>query len=177
MSTPLTLSELAADLIKRGAQVSVRYPLTMGSAAQRAAANPEERDEADAIRLRRALFIYSSNKAPELFGLVRAVVSAIAATWDQEERPEIVIVLGASYARFYPGALTCASAPYALAKRLLMSNLADEDDHWGDTLINDYLFSCLVILHDPAAAHSSLRWINPAGDRTIVVLSAEYEAS
>ena len=174
MSTPLALSELAADLVKQGAQTSARHPLTMRS--QRAAASPEEQDEVDTTRLRRALFIYAPSSAPELFGLVRAVVLAITATWDQETRPEIVILLGASYARFYPGALPCGSV-HALGARLVASNLADEDERYGDTLINDHLFSRLAILHDPSAAHSSLRWIDPAGDRTIVVLSAEYEAS
>jgi hypothetical protein len=58
---------------------------------------------------------------------------------------------------------------------LVKSCLSDEDELYGESLFNDYLFSGITILHDPEAARSSIRWIDPAGDRTIVVLPPGYD--
>jgi len=58
---------------------------------------------------------------------------------------------------------------------LVKDRLADEDELYGESLFDDYLFSGITILYDPEADHSSIRWINPAGDRTIVVLPPGYD--
>jgi hypothetical protein len=172
-----TLSEVTTEMLARAARTYDKHPAVRYSQAQRTAPDPDQRDDADALRLRNHLLISEpqSHSGHILFGLVRGVSAAIGATWAIEERPEIVIVLGASWARIYRGSPLCAAAS-PLGARLVKDRLADEDELYGENLFNDYLFSGLTILHDPEAARSSIRWINPAGDRTIVVLPPGYDA-
>jgi hypothetical protein len=117
-----------------------------------------------------------------LWGILSTVEGAVMHTWSAEQQPPLVVTLGARFLNDYyasgqPLAVICeADHP------LVVANLVDSGEVWAYTL---ELFSKerLEIHGGPRLAfiilgqesHSSVRWLDHAGDRTIVVLPPAYD--
>jgi len=114
----------------------------------------------------------------DLEGLLRAAKTAIERTWPPGERPRLALVLNESFLRNLRTGSGSLVPTFSLEARdaLVRQGLADP----GEWQVYDGLVSSLSIfetniLFDQGAAHSALRWLDPAGDRNIVVLPEAYD--
>jgi hypothetical protein len=139
-----------------------------------------ELDERRIKLLRAHLYDLARSFEPgDLEGLLRAVKNAIERTWPAGERPRVALVLNERFLRNPRTASGNLAPTFALEARdaLVRQGLADP----GEWQVYDGLVESLSIfetnlLFDQGTVHSALRWLDPAGDRNIVVLPSEYDA-
>ena len=98
----------------------------------------------------------------------------IRSVWWGQTRPRLVVVLGESRAVYLQ-----STSPCGPDHPLVSLGLVEPQER----LVREYGFGvrskaaiAITVTHDPALAHSQIRWINAAGDREIVVLPPEYDA-
>jgi hypothetical protein len=108
--------------------------------------------------------------------VARAAHIAIMHTWNKgERRPALAVVLGRSCA-IGPNQ---AKIPYLRSPwpELVRTGLADPDDRQTpDGYIHNFESNRpIYFFFNADAPHSVIRWCNPAGDRTIVVMPPGYD--
>ena len=96
-------------------------------------------------------------------GILPEVVRALTYTWSETDQPSLVLVLGAHFTGRYP-----VTGPCGLDHPLTAQSLADADDRFEEEF--SHLGRKIPVLFNPDLAHSVIRWIDPDGDRAIVVL-------
>jgi hypothetical protein len=106
--------------------------------------------------------------------VMTSLVLIIRSVWWGQARPRLAVVLGESRAVYLQSASPCGPD-----HSLVLLGLVDA----GERLVHEYGLGArskaaiaITVVHDPALAHSQIRWMNAAGDREIVVLPPEYDA-
>jgi len=102
-------------------------------------------------------------------GVLRGVVNALLYTWPHHNNPPLALVFGVRWAEDYADTEPCGPE-----HKLVRQGLADPDEHYGGQFANGP--AAILTLFAPGVTHSSIRWLDPVGDRTIVVLPREYDA-
>jgi len=114
-----------------------------------------------------------------LEGLLLACHQAISAVWSQDAQPTIGIVLGErfcrdKYANLYRWASHLGPGDYFVADK----RIADPDECLARAFsVQAPVLSArdIHVFFNPGAPRSQIRWRDPVGDRTIVVLPPQYE--
>ena len=138
-----------------------------------------ESDTLQAQSLRQCLVAFSGSfRSGDLAGLLHLVGIAIEYIWRPGEAPPMALVLNDHFlAGLFIIPASGLTAPLAAGDDLVCQGLADEGERLAVSGRERFLnaLPSVHILFDDCATHSSLRWLDPAGDRTIVVLPPEYE--
>jgi len=116
-----------------------------------------------------------------LEGLLLVCLQAISAVWSQNEQPTLGIVLGErfcrdEYANLYGWSARLGSGHHFVEDQ----KIADPEERQAPALsVQAPALSArnIHVFFNAQIPHSQIRWLDPAGDRTIVVLPPEYEES
>ena len=112
-----------------------------------------------------------------LWGILTTVKGAVKSTWSAEQQPPLVVALGLRFlathdASGYPQVIRCG-----VEHPLVVADLVDAGEAWAHTLglfdADEEVRPIFIILGQEA--HSSVRWLDHTGDRTIVVLPPGYD--
>jgi len=127
------------------------------------------RDESQAQALHKGLAMRVASIAPANYAAVVAVITAAIRSLPKSVDPDetFALVLPKYFLAAQSQARPCGSDHPQVAKGLAQAS----DRYCG--IMSSYNPK-IIVLVDPQATRGCVRWIDPAGDRTIVVLPDEY---
>jgi len=134
-------------------------------------------DDQRAARLRRGFARYvSEHPIDDIEKAVTAIYAALAQVspqiWPTGQTVPLAFVFPEYFAQHYT---STHHEPCGPEHPLVRAGLADVGEYYGGRFSDDN--PPIFVLLNLDVEHVSLRWLDPAGDRTIVVLPTQYEGA